>query len=143
MLEAEIHDISWHIVGLSNKKDNVPDKEIAQIPQNSCDKPHTQKRNHDSIMTPEKLKTTISKVMSPPHKIIRGPNSVASIDSQGSNNNSQESNFSIVPKSNDQQNEELFSGINSVLAKILHKTFQNIANDDSRISIGALVSNRT
>jgi hypothetical protein len=78
---------------------------------------------------------------------------VASINSQGSNINSQESNFSIVPNgfawsdnscaydsvltilfsiwaSNDQQSEELFSGINSDLAKILHKTFQNIANDD-------------
>src|SRR6266540_3266875 len=145
LLEAEIHDVSWHIVSLSDKKENVPDKEIPKVTENSCGKPHTQKRNHDSIMTPEKSKITTGKVMSPPHKIVRG-NSVVSVDSQ-------ESNFSIVPNgfawsdnscaydsvltilfsiwaSDDQQSGELFSGIKSNLAKMLHKTFQNIANDD-------------
>lgn len=70
------------------------------------------------------------------------------IDSRGSSVNS-EFNLSLVPSgfawsdnscaydsvltilfsiwtSDNQQSEELFSGINSVLAKNLHKTFQNI-----------------
>jgi hypothetical protein len=91
--------------------------------------------------------------MSPPHKITRGPNSVVSIDSQGSSIDSQGSNFGVVPSgfawsdnscaydsvltvfysiwaSVNQRGEGLFSGINSNLAKLLHEAFHNITGDD-------------
>ncbi len=150
LLEPEIHNVSWHIVSSSDKKQNIPNEEIARITKNEV---QTQKRDHDSIMTPEKQKSTTCKVISPPRKIKRGPNSLDSIDSRESSINSQGSNFNVVPNgfawsdnscaydsvltilfsiwaSDNQPSEELFSGINSNLAKKLHQAFQNIANDN-------------
>ena len=150
LLEAEIHNVSWHIVSSSDQKEYIPDEDTAKETKDSCDMPQTQKRDHESIMTPEKQKNMTGKVKSPPHKITRGLNSDVS---QGPSFGSQVSTFSVVPSgfawsnnscaydlvltilfsiwaSENQRSEELFSGINSDLAKILHEAFRNITNDD-------------
>ncbi len=85
LLEAEIHNVSWHIANPSDKKDNVSDEETAKETKKNCDNLRTQKRSHDSIVMPEKQKNTTGQVMSPPCKIQRDPNPAVRVDRQGCN----------------------------------------------------------
>ena len=140
LLEAEIHNVSWHIANPSDKKENVSDGETAKGTKEDCDSLRTQKQSHDLIVMPEKQKNT--QVMSPPRKIRRGPNPAVGVGGQGCNsvpkgfiwsNNSCAYNSALTILlsiwTSDNPHHEVFSGMTSNLARILQQTFQSIAND--------------
>ena len=73
LLEAEIHDVSWHIANPSDKKENVSDGETAKETKKNCNNLRTQKWSHDLIVMPEKKRNTGQMMYS--HKIQRGSQS--------------------------------------------------------------------
>ena len=72
LLEAEIHNASWHIANPSDKKESISGGETAKETRKHSDNIKMQKQSHDSVVTPEKHKNTSVQVMSPPFKIWRG-----------------------------------------------------------------------
>ena len=142
LLEAEIHNVSWHIASPPDKRDNIPDGETAKETKKSHDNLRTQKQSHDSVVTPEKQKNTTGQVMSPPRKIQRGLNPAVRVDGQGCNSipkgfawsdNScaYDSALTILLSvwMSDNPHHEVFSGMTSNLAMTLQRTFRSITND--------------
>ena len=142
LLEAEIHNVSWHIANPSDKKESISGGETARGTKKHGDIIRTQKRSHNSVVTPEKHKNTNVQVVSPPRKIQRGLNPAVGPDGQGCNSvpkgftwsdNScaYDSALTILFSMwmSDNPHHEVFLGMTSNLARILQQTFQRIIND--------------
>ena len=142
LLEAEIHNVSWHIANPSDKKECISGGETARGTKKHGDIIRTQKRSHNSVVTPEKHKNTNVQVVSPPRKIQRGLNPAVGPDGQGCNSvpkgfawsdNScaYDSALTILFSMwmSDNPHHEVFLGMTSNLARILQQTFQRIIND--------------
>ena len=69
LLEAEIHNFGWQIARPTDEKvHNSVGETTKKMAQNSSYNPRFKKRVHDQIVTPEKQKNNIGKVMSPAYK---------------------------------------------------------------------------
>ena len=141
LLEPEIHNVVWHIPRSTNEKEpNVESEKMKEMVP--ADNQRTQKRVHDEIMTPEKQKNTVGKVMSPPHKMRKGSNTSNThqllLNSNilegfewSENSCAYDSVLTILFAiwSSDNPQDDLFSGMTSTSARALKHAFDKITDD--------------